>query len=86
MNKIYHGCGLGFEDGTVPLIKNQCVFPTSHPFWKHPEDLNNQVKTRSQERNEELADQTYKTPYIIAKKEAKRDKVAAENAENVSYP
>ena len=37
-NKIYHRCGLAFEDGTVSLMKATfgCRYLTANPPWKDP--------------------------------------------------
>ena len=42
-NKIYHRCGLAFEDGTVSLMKATfgCRYLTANPSWKDPGDVEN---------------------------------------------
>ena len=47
MFKIYHGCAMGFRDGTRISISEKCILATNNPFWKHTEDIQNKVETRS---------------------------------------
>ena len=51
----YHGCGVYFMDGTLLLDgkhrgvhHKKCFLPVTQPFWKRPEDVINNVETRSQ--------------------------------------
>ena len=69
-NKIYHGCGLAFEDGTVPLMQASfgCRYPTANPFWKDPVDVENRVKTRSQLCKTSTVGESYITGYITERK------------------
>ena len=39
----YHGCGIGYLDGTRELVKKSCSKPTFNPFWKNPEHTSNRV-------------------------------------------
>ena len=39
----YHGCGIGYLDGTRELVLKSCSKPTFNPFWKNPEHTNNRV-------------------------------------------
>ena len=45
-NRICHGYGLAFEDGTGSLIKASlgCFYPTANPFWKDSEDVESRIK------------------------------------------
>lgn len=81
-NKIYHGCGLAFEVGTVPLIESSFGFykRTAYPFWKKPEYFENSVKTRSQLGNTPTVCRTYEIDYF----ESNRNNEI--KTENVSYP
>lgn len=81
-NKIYHGCGLAFEVGTVPLIESSFGFykRTAYPFWKKPEDFESSVKTRSQLGNTPTVCRTYEIDYF----ESNRNNEI--KTENVSYP
>ena len=50
MEKIYHVCLTKITDGTNKIIGpgEQCLIPTSNPFWKRPQDRKNcGVKTGS---------------------------------------
>ena len=49
MSAIYHGCVLKNADGTNKIITNteNCITPTDQCLWKHPNDVPNGVKTRS---------------------------------------
>ena len=42
-NKIYHRCGLAFEDGTASFMKATigCQYLAANPSWKDPEDVEN---------------------------------------------
>ena len=56
MNRIYHGCFTKNADGTnkIILAGERCLCPTSKPFWKYPEDIENVgVKTCSQTKREQ---------------------------------
>ena len=51
----YHGCGVYFMDGTSLLDgkhrsvhHKKCFLSVTQPFWKRPEDVINNVETRSQ--------------------------------------
>ena len=50
---IYHGCSKRNIDGTNRLIKKRevCSKLTYEPFWMEAQDIDNRVKTRSQEQN-----------------------------------
>ena len=52
--RIHHGCFSKNRDGTNKLIEKEknCITPTNKPFWKYPEDVSSEVKTRSQEKNQ----------------------------------
>ena len=39
----YHGCNIGYRDGTRQLVKKTCLRPTFNPFWKNPEHSTNRV-------------------------------------------
>ena len=67
-NEIFYGCRMGYEDGTLPLISKgrPCRAPTSIPFWKNPEDVNNWVKTRQQLKQTSLATFKYINDYFNA--------------------
>ena len=39
----YHGCGIGYLDGTRELVKKSCLKPTFYLFWKNPELTSNRV-------------------------------------------
>ena len=89
-NKIYHGCGLAFEDGAVLLIKASfgCQYPTANPFCKDSEDVENGVKTRSPLRKTPIVRESYITEYLTQR----RNKVNKQTngnliiTETVSYP
>ena len=51
-NKVFHGCFTKNKDGKNCTIGRgeQCLTPTSRPFWKYPEDISSCVRTRSQEK------------------------------------
>ena len=70
MEKIYHSCGLSYEDGTVaPISKNGgCSNPIAYPFWEEVGDVNNRVQTRNQIRNTRPAYQSYILNYFTEKK------------------
>ena len=56
MNYIYHGCFTKNANGTnkIILAGERCLCPTSKPFWKFPEAIDNVgVKTRSQTKREQ---------------------------------
>ena len=50
----YHGCMLKNADGTNKIITGmeQCITPTDKCMWMHPNDVPNEVKTRSKTKNE----------------------------------
>ena len=89
-NRIYHGCGLAFEDGAGPLIKASlgCCYPTANPFWKDPEDVENRVKTKSQLRKTPIVKESYITEYLNQRRNIKNKKVNNNLiiTETVSYP
>ena len=89
-NKIYDGCGLAYEDGTVPLMKASfgCCYSTANPFWKDPEDVENWVKTGSQLRKTPIVGESHITEYLTQRRN-KISKQANDNiiiTETVSYP
>ena len=43
LNVQYHGCNIGYKDGTRKLVTKKCSKPTYNPFWKNPEHYNNGV-------------------------------------------
>ena len=49
MDKIYHGCFNKNADGTNKIIVagERCFEPTDKCFWKDPNDVKHEVKTRS---------------------------------------
>ena len=47
MFKIYHGCAMGFRDGTRIPITEKCLFAANNPFWKPVQDIQNRAETRS---------------------------------------
>ena len=55
-NKVFHGCFTKNKDGKNCTIGRgeQCLTPTSRPFWKYPEDISSCVRTRSQEKKKKL--------------------------------
>ena len=56
MNYIYHGCFTKNANGTnkIILAGERCLCPTSKPFWKFHEAIDNVgVKTRSQTKREQ---------------------------------
>ena len=52
--KVFHGCFTKNKDGTNQIIDQgeQCLTPTSRPFWKYPEDISGSVRNRSQEKKQ----------------------------------
>ena len=64
--KNYHGCGLGYVDGTRALLasRSKCNKPTQNPFWKHPTDVNSGVKTRNQINKSHFATEQYMDFYF----------------------
>ena len=50
--KIYHDCLNKNKDGSNRLFEkgDQCCIPINCPFWKHPWDVPNGVRTRFQEK------------------------------------
>ena len=65
-NKIYHGCGLCYVDGTMALISKNggCGTPTDYPFWKDEEDVPNNVRTRNQLKRRTPAPKSYINSYL----------------------
>ena len=64
MPYIYHECFRKNDDGTNRIIANneQCLIPTSRPFWNYIEDIAGGVKTRSQYKKQKLVNrQTFDT-------------------------
>ena len=58
MEKIFHRCMTKYADGANKFIGpcEQCLIPTSNPFWKRPQDIKNcGVKTRSCTQKEPIA-------------------------------
>ena len=53
----YHGCNIGYKDGTHQIIFKTCSRPTYKPFWKNPEYVTSRVakSTRAQLKNRPLA-------------------------------
>ena len=53
----YHGCNIGYEDGTRQIVFKTCSRPTRKPFWKNPEHVTSRVakSTRAQLKNKSLA-------------------------------
>ena len=53
----YHGCNIGYKDGTRQIIFKSCSRPTYKPFWKNPEHVTSRVakSTRAQLKNKPLA-------------------------------
>ena len=53
-NKVFHGCFTKNKDGKNCTIGRgeQCLTPTSRPFWKYPEDISSCVRTCSQEKKQ----------------------------------
>ena len=43
MDKIFHGCAMGYRDGTIILIDEKFLLPVNDPFWKDLEDIPNGV-------------------------------------------
>ena len=62
----YHGCGIGYLDGTRELVKRSCSKPTFNPFWKNPEHTSNRVakSTRVQLKRKPAADRLYIRKYV----------------------
>ena len=60
----YHGCNIGYKDGTRQIIFKTCSRPTYKPFWKNPEHVTSRVgkSTRAQLKSKPLA---YKILKII---------------------
>ena len=50
----YHGCFTKNADGTNKIIGpgEKCLIPTAQCFWKDPEDVRSEIKTRSQLKNQ----------------------------------
>ena len=53
----YHGCNIGYKDGTRKIILRTCARPTYNPLWKNPEHVTSCVvkSTRVQLKNKPLA-------------------------------
>ena len=53
----YHGCTIGYKDGTRQIIFKTCSRPSYKPFWKNPEHVTSRVakSTRVQLKNKPLA-------------------------------
>ena len=62
----YHGCNIGYKDGTRQIIFKTCSRPTYKPFWKNPEHVTSRVakSTRAQLKNKPLAYKKYLKNYI----------------------
>ena len=56
MDKIYHGCAIGYLDGLHVVIKKdeKCLIPTADCFWKDLHDVINAVKRCSQTKKQKL--------------------------------
>ena len=52
----YHGCNIGYKDGTRQIILKTCSRPTFKPLWKNPEHVTSRVakSTRAQLKNKPL--------------------------------
>ena len=46
----YHGCNMGYKDGTRQIIFKTCSRQTYKPFWKNPEHVTSRAPNQ-QERN-----------------------------------
>ena len=55
----YHGCNIGYKDGTGQIIFKTCSRPTRKPFWKNLVVINVTSRvaesTRAQLKNKPLA-------------------------------
>ena len=53
----YHGCNIGYKDGTRKIILRTCSRPTYNPLWKNPEHVTSRVvkSTRAQLKKKPLA-------------------------------
>ena len=53
----YHGCNIGYKDGTRQIVFKTCSRPTRKPFWKNPEHVTSRVvkSTSPQLKNKPLA-------------------------------
>ena len=53
-SKVFHSCFTKNRDGANCLIGcgEKCLTPTDQPFWKFPEDVSSNVRTRSQEKEQ----------------------------------
>ena len=53
----YHGCNIGYKDGTRQIVFKTCSRPTRKPFWKNPEHVTSRVakSTRVQLKKKPLA-------------------------------
>ena len=62
----YHGCNIGYKNGTRKIILRTCSKPTYNPFWKNPEHVTSRVakSTRAQLKNKPLAYKTDLKSYI----------------------
>ena len=62
----YHGCHIGYTDGTRQLILNTCSRPTDNPFWKNPEHVTSRVakSARAQLKHKNLANKNNLKSYI----------------------
>ena len=67
--RIHHGCFSKNRDGTNKLIEKEknSITPTNKPFWKYPEDVSSEVKTRSQEKNQKKFTNTLYDKYFKQK-------------------
>ena len=63
-----HGCGNCYVDGTNKLeeANKKCFLPTNNPFWKRPEDSNNEIakSTRNQLKWKSHANRSYCRKYF----------------------
>ena len=82
-DKIFYGCWKVFKDGTKCLIKTNwgegCLVPTNKPFWKRPEDVENKVKTMTQEMDKDLATNAYIKQYFNKLQEKESEKRSKNN-------
>ena len=84
---VYHGCWTVFKDGTTRcLIKirwgERCLLPTNKPFWKRPEDVENKVKTMTQEMDKELTTNDYIKSYFKSLQIKEQSKNESNNNQN----
>ena len=44
---MYHGCAMGYKDGTRVPTEEKCILATDNPLWKRAEDIQNKIEKRS---------------------------------------